>query len=208
MNFDRIVQTDNKLTGTNTKKYLMFHHTGIQDYDDSVRVLSEGNVSCHYVNADDGRIAKIGEHDDVLWHAGQGVVDGVLRNVNYDAIGIEICSGDGKYFTDAQREAVYELARYIIKKEGIKKENVVRHADFSGYHGKWDVGPNFYAPLTWEEYVETLYEEESKLPFLLNRLSQLTRATQRVAGNESEGDVENELNVAYTAISEAKNLIK
>ena len=69
---------------------------------------------------------------------------------------------------------------------------------------------NFYEYRTFDnvQYPLNSSEKESPLPFLLNRLSQLTRATQTVAGNEGEGDVENELNNAYTAISEAQKMLK
>ena len=54
----------------------------------------------------DGRVHKFGSHDDILWHAGNGLVDGVVKNCNPDYIGIE-CEGPG--FTDVQRKTVKEL---------------------------------------------------------------------------------------------------
>ena len=164
MNFDKILQTDKKFSGKNTKELLVFHHTGSSNYEAMCNLLSGAkggrNVSVHYVVALDGRVAKIGEHNDQLWHVGEGIYEGKKQNLNTRAIGIEICS-NGTDYTDTQREAVKELVEYLIEEEDFEMDKLIRHADVSGYRGKWDVGPNFYMSHfgSWQEYTNSFYEE-------------------------------------------------
>ncbi|MCP4762347.1 MAG: N-acetylmuramoyl-L-alanine amidase [archaeon] len=144
----------------NSKKYLIIHHTGTPNYEGMKKYLSGGykkgqrNVSVHYVvGQKKGQIAKIGEHDQVLWHVGMGkLADGKIKNLNSDCIGIEICS-DGNNYTNEQKENVRELINYIIAEEGIPIENILRHYHVSSYRGKWDVGTVFFEEYgTWEKY--------------------------------------------------------
>jgi N-acetyl-anhydromuramyl-L-alanine amidase AmpD len=164
MNFDKHLPTSKKFRGINTKELLCLHHTGSPNYDAMCRLLSGPpggrNVSVHYVVALDGRVCKIGHHNDKLWHVGMGMYEGVRQNLNHKALGIEICS-NGHDYTDTQRKAVDELVKYLIKEENFQKDQIIRHAHVSGYRGKWDVGENFYKPRfkSWSDYVDSFYTE-------------------------------------------------
>lgn len=160
MNFDRILATEKKHPGKNKKTHVIEHHTGNSNYELMCQYLSgkkTNEKSCHYVVALDGRICKIGTHNDILWHAGISKYNG-LSDFNRLAIGIEICS-DGHTYSEEQKRAVYELTKEIITQEKIPPENILRHADISGFRGRWDVGPNFFAPLTWQQYQDSFREQ-------------------------------------------------
>jgi N-acetyl-anhydromuramyl-L-alanine amidase AmpD len=191
MKFDKILTTEKKFITKNTRKYILVHHTGNENYEAMYKFLagpkhSGRNVSCHYVIAQDARIAKIGEHLDSLWHAGNSFYKGA-KNFNYHAIGIEICS-NGFDYSEKQREIVVKLVREILDSEQkIVPSNILRHAHVSGYRGKWDVGPNFYEPIwgTWENF-QKQFEQDSESITIQNvkrlnlaNISKLRKITQK-----------------------------
>jgi len=154
--FDSVLWTNKSSSEKNQKKYIMLHHTGNPSYGGNIRLLSGEkttgrNVSVHYVVGLGGRIAKIGEHEQILWHAGISKYE-ELSDLNKYSIGIEICS-DGKHFTYRQRVAARELVEYIMEKEDIPHQNIIRHMDVAPRR-KVDVGDNFWNAEfdTFEEY--------------------------------------------------------
>lgn len=161
MNFTKVLQTSKKWKGTNSKKYLIIHHTAVADFEASCRVLSgnTGEVSVHYVVGLKGETAKIGEDSDILWHVGYSKWQG-QEDLNRFCIGIEICS-EGEIFTPEQKAKVAELIRELIAKYKIPAENILRHADVSGFRGKWDVAPVFYEGEfgTWKNYQDSFREQ-------------------------------------------------
>jgi N-acetylmuramoyl-L-alanine amidase len=163
-----ILKTSKRSKGTNTKEYVILHHTGGGTFKSNCNLLSgnDGEVSVHYILGENGEIAKIGDHKDILWHAGEGIVNEQKSNMNTNCIGIEVVS-DGKTFTEAQRKTLPPLVRQIMKEERIKKEKVLRHADIAGYRGKWDLGLSFFGKYSFEEWkdlflVESITEEQEK----------------------------------------------
>jgi N-acetyl-anhydromuramyl-L-alanine amidase AmpD len=167
------LKTSKKTEGTNSKEFIILHHTGGGTFKSNCRLLSgdstqkKDEVSVHYILGENGEIAKIGEHEDILWHVGEGIISGEKQNLNRRCIGIEVVS-DGKKFTEAQREALPPLVREIMEKEGITADRVLRHADVSGYRGKWDLGMMFFGTLTFGEWKKkfllenNMNEEEKK----------------------------------------------
>lgn len=66
-------------------------------------------VSAHYVIAKDGKIARIGTEDMILWHAGTGnKIPGAVNTMNNRSIGIEVIS-DGTLFSEAQVTALESI---------------------------------------------------------------------------------------------------
>ena len=156
------LDTSKKSVGTNSKEYLIIHHTGGGTFKSNCELLSTGTkkVSVHYVLGENGKIAKIGEHEDILWHAGFGKKPDTKKIIDFNriSIGIEVVS-DGNNFTEAQRKAIPLLVKEICKKERIKKENVLRHKDISGYRGKWDIGDNFFNGESFEEWKNSIFNK-------------------------------------------------
>lgn len=174
MEFSDIKTTTKKTQGVNTCEYIILHHTGGSGlWQTLTNYLSgeNGYVSVHYTIGKNGEIAKIGEDTDILWHVGMGIHPsingGQVSNLNHYCVGIEIVS-NGLEYTDAQREATKLLCTYLCKEYGISTQNILRHADVSGYRGKWDVGLNFFtdqdSPMgTFRTSVEEELEKENSL---------------------------------------------
>lgn len=155
MTFDKVVPTNNKHKWVNTCEYIVLHHTGWGEYNGLVTRLSASTwkdaVSCHYLVAQDGRVAKIWWDTDILRHAWSSARDG-KTNMNRYCIGIEIINV-GMNFTNVQRKAVRDLVSYLIEKHSIPVSKIIRHKDISPGR-KVDVydtlrNPNFK---TFQEY--------------------------------------------------------
>jgi N-acetyl-anhydromuramyl-L-alanine amidase AmpD len=129
---------------------LVLHHTAL-DLAASLKVLREGNVSVHYVLAEDGTVYKLLEDDEVGWHAGLSMWRG-RPNVNARSIGIEIVKLDGNLhpYRRAQVAALIELCGLILRRHpGIEPRNVVGHSDIAPKR-KVDPGRRF----PWQRLAE------------------------------------------------------
>lgn len=114
-------------------------------------VFLKRNASADFV-VDDGSIVQINPdlQNYCCWsvgdkknpYSGGGRLYGVATNRN--TISIEVCSNlksgystnyanhEGWYFTEASLDNALKLIRYLMKKYGVPKSNVVRHYDVSG----------------------------------------------------------------------------
>ncbi len=135
---------------------LVVHYTAA-DLPNSIRLLTKGDVSSHYLIpeypelSDDEPIAlQLVPEDKRAWHAGESYWNG-RRNLNDTSIGIEIVNmgyraeGSGLIwypYSEPQIELVTKLAKDIIQRNGIAPENVVGHMDISPQRKK-DPGPLF-----------------------------------------------------------------
>ena len=124
---------DEKTPGTNTKQFIILHHTGTGK--DTIKGVLDGlyrrkdYASCHIVVDRNGDAYKIGSPDDILWHAGVSRW-GDKFDMNSCSIGIEIVGPDGpEGFTAEQRKAVRDIVQHLMATFGIPKANVLRHAD-------------------------------------------------------------------------------
>jgi len=133
LKFDRIVTTDNKSVWRNSCEYIVLHHTWNWSYEWNITTLSvskwEKAVSCHYVVAQDWRVAKIWNHTDILWHAWQSEWEW-MSGLNKNAIWIEVINV-WTTFTDAQRDVVRELVSDIMKEHNIPANRIIRHKDIA-----------------------------------------------------------------------------
>ncbi|HBI16269.1 MAG TPA: N-acetylmuramoyl-L-alanine amidase [Desulfobulbaceae bacterium] len=129
---------------------LVLHFTAL-DLEASLRVLRYGEVSSHYVLAEDGTVYQILEDCEVGWHAGLSMWRG-KTGVNGRSIGIEIVNLDGntRDYPTAQIEALIDLCTVIIARNpGISHRNVVGHSDIAPKR-KDDPGVKF----PWKELAE------------------------------------------------------
>ena len=128
---------------------LVLHYT-VGDFESAVRILTEGEVSSHYLVDDyPPRIYRLVEEDRLARHAGAShwLGDTVL---NPASIGIEIVNaghggdrfGDYAPYPDAQVELVVRLVRDIARRHGIAPHNILGHADIAPQR-KEDPGPRF-----------------------------------------------------------------
>lgn len=137
-------------------KYIAVHYTaGVSSKKGNAlntrNVFLKRKASADFV-VDDGSIVQVnpdlknyycwsvGDKKNV--YSGGGKLYGVATNRN--TVSIEICSNlksgasasyanhTGWYFTEASLENALKLIRYLMKKYGVPKTNVVRHYDVSG----------------------------------------------------------------------------
>lgn len=129
---------------------VVLHYTAL-DFDASLRVLTQQEVSSHYlVDIDPPTVYRLVPEDRRANHAGQSAWAGRTL-VNMSSIGIEIVN-PGRVFTpegeryapypQAQIDAVIALLRAITARWGIPRERVVGHADVAPGR-KQDPGPLF-----------------------------------------------------------------
>ncbi|TKI05495.1 N-acetylmuramoyl-L-alanine amidase [Martelella alba] len=137
-------------------RFLVLHYTAADDAE-SLRLLTTGEVSAHYlVGSMPPRLAgkpvvrQLVPEQKRAWHAGVSYWQG-RENLNDSAIGIEIVNPGYREtfagrrwspYTAAQIDLVSRLARDIIRRYQITPDNVVAHSDIAPLR-KWDPGPRF-----------------------------------------------------------------
>jgi N-acetylmuramoyl-L-alanine amidase len=128
-------------------RYLILHFTW-EGFGDSLKVLTEGKVSSHYlVDIDPPRIYRLVDEDRRAWHAGVSRW-GAETMLNSSSIGIEIVNlgdrEDPSYapYPAAQVDAVVALVRDIQRRHDIKPHRILGHNDIAPQR-KTDPGPRF-----------------------------------------------------------------
>lgn len=126
---------------------LLLHYTGMPSAEAAICWLAapESKVSCHYVADESGAVTQMVPEACRAWHAGVSHWKGVT-DINSWSIGIEIHNPghDGGYpdFPEAQMRAVAELCLDIVRRHGIRPENVLAHSDVAPRR-KIDPGEKF-----------------------------------------------------------------
>lgn len=124
----------NERRGGQKPDILLLHYTGTPTADYAIELLTTdaGQVSCHYLVHEDGRIVHMVDEDLRAWHAGASSWEG-RNDVNSRSIGIEIVNpghgADYRDFPDAQIEAVIALSQDIVSRHGIAPRRVLAHSD-------------------------------------------------------------------------------
>ena len=128
---------------------LVLHYT-VGNFESSLRILTEGAVSSHYLVDDDPpRIYRLVDEDRLARHAGSSHWSGDTV-LNPASIGIEIVNaghggdrfGDYAPYPDDQIDLVIRLVRDIAYRHDIAPHNIVGHADVAPQR-KQDPGPRF-----------------------------------------------------------------
>lgn len=167
--FKQTLTTKNITPWTNTKEYIIVHHTGTPQgtIAGNIKALTTGAVSCHFIVDGDGSAYKIWSPDNILWHAGVSGW-GARTNMNSYSLGIETIGPD---FTDKQRATVRALIQHLMATFNIPNANVLRHADitwgWSSSKTLWDgVSPSRKVDIaesfwkinrtSWKQYQDSL----------------------------------------------------
>jgi N-acetylmuramoyl-L-alanine amidase len=143
----------NQRRGGQIPEILLLHYTGTPTAEYALELLTTdaGQVSCHYLVHEDGRIVHMVDEDMRAWHAGVSSWDG-RDDVNSRSIGIEIVNpghGDDYHdFPDSQIEAVIALSRDIISRHAIQPRHVLAHSDVAPGR-KVDPGEKFPWAACW-----------------------------------------------------------
>lgn len=132
-------------------QFLILHFTG-EPWERSMKILTEDNVSAHYLVRDNPvKVYRLVDEDRRAWHAGASSWKGQTQ-LNAASIGIEIqnlgdvAGPDGKIVYHAypkeQIDTVVELVRQIVARHGIRPDRVLAHSDIAPMR-KVDPGPTF-----------------------------------------------------------------
>lgn len=131
-------------------QFLVIHFTS-SDFPSSLKILTEGPVSSHYLVRDDPPTV-FGLVDEArrAYHAGESFWRGYAR-LNEGSIGIEIVNeglegtmetGTWADYPAQQIDVVVELVKDIVRRHGIRPERIVGHSDIAPQR-KVDPGPKF-----------------------------------------------------------------
>jgi N-acetylmuramoyl-L-alanine amidase len=132
-------------------QFLILHYTAL-DLPNSLKVLTEQEVSSHYLVADDEQntIYRLVDENRLAYHAGLSYWKGNSR-LNASSIGIEIVNlgyqetPAGRVyppFPEKQIDSVMQLIRDIVARHKIRPENILGHSEIAPQR-KPDPGPLF-----------------------------------------------------------------
>lgn len=131
-------------------QFLILHFTG-GTWDESLKILTEGPVSSHYLVRDKPvRVFQLVDENQRAYHAGQSSWKGQTQ-LNAASIGIEIQNlGDTQgpngieyhEYPKEQIDAVIALVKDIVARHAIRPDRVLGHSDIAPMR-KVDPGPTF-----------------------------------------------------------------
>ena len=132
-------------------RFLVLHYT-VSNRADSVTILTQKEVSAHYLVTDDPVpvIYNLVDEKNAAWHAGNSSWKNFTQ-LNNSSIGIEIVNPgwqdtpNGRVyapFAQSQVDAIIPLVRDIVARHHIAPENVLGHSDIAPLR-KQDPGPMF-----------------------------------------------------------------
>lgn len=132
--------------------FLVLHYT-VADFPRSMKILTEQQVSAHYLLSDESppRVYRLVDESRRAWHSGASAW-GPHQRLNSSSIGIEIVhpgyvtTPDGRKvfapFPPAQVDALVPLVRDIVQRHQILPERILGHGEVTPSY-KEDPGPTF-----------------------------------------------------------------
>jgi N-acetylmuramoyl-L-alanine amidase len=147
------IDTRHTAVGQDSRAQFLIIHYTVLNLPDSIKVLTQRQVSSHYLLTDEEspRIYRLVDENRRAWHAGNSGWEGT-RMLNSSSIGIEIVhpgsktgpDGERIYlpFPEAQIEALIPLVKDIVQRHQIKPERILGHAEIAPLR-KQDPGPTF-----------------------------------------------------------------
>ena len=146
----RLDTTYTSVSQDSRAQFLVIHFTS-EGFQSSLKVLTEGAVSSHYLVRDDPPIVyRLVDESRRAYHAGVSSWKGQTQ-LNAASIGIEIVNLGDKGPPDApvwhdypkaQMDVVVALVKDIVKRHQIRPDRVVGHSDIAPQR-KVDPGPRF-----------------------------------------------------------------
>ena len=139
--------------------FLIIHYT-VADFPTSMRILTQQEVSAHYLLSDESppRIFRLVDEGRRAWHSGPSAWKG-HRMLNASSIGIEIVHPGFRLgpdqeriylpFQQAQIDALVPLVRDIVQRHQIRPERILGHGEVTPSY-KEDPGPTF----PWQRLAE------------------------------------------------------
>ena len=132
-------------------RFVVLHYT-VSDTPRSIKILTEQEVSAHYLLTDEAqpKIYRLVDENRAAWHAGNSSWKNFTQ-LNNSSIGIEIVNPGWKDtpqgrvyapFAQTQIDALVPLLKDIVQRHGIAPENILGHSDIAPLR-KQDPGPQF-----------------------------------------------------------------
>ncbi|QGZ40289.1 N-acetylmuramoyl-L-alanine amidase [Pseudoduganella flava] len=133
-------------------RFIVLHYT-VSDLQRSIMLLTEKEVSAHYLLTDtpQPKFYALVDEKNAAWHAGLSSWKN-YTNLNNSSIGIEIVNPgftvtpDGKRqyapFSDAQIDQLIPLLKDLVARHQVAPENILGHSDIAPQR-KQDPGPLF-----------------------------------------------------------------
>ena len=170
-------------------KSIVLHYT-VSDNARSIKTLTTGNVSAHYLILDnnDNKIYNLVPESERAWHAGNGGFAG-RTILNDTSIGIEIVNAGIKpeyrdvlkngaldyhpyehyvEFNELQIKKVAQLVQDLAKRYNISAKNIIGHADMAPSR-KIDPGAKFPWERLHKEYGIGAWYDEFDKQFFMNQ---------------------------------------
>lgn len=147
------IDTSRSAKGQDSRVLFLILHYTVADLPISLKVLTEHEVSAHYVVSDETppRIFRLVDESRRAWHSGASAWKG-HRMLNASSIGIEIVHpgfkpGPGgervfQPFPEAQMQALIPLLQDIVQRHRIRPDRILGHGEVSPAY-KEDPGPTF-----------------------------------------------------------------
>lgn len=173
-------------------RFLVVHYTAVNDNATSLKLLTEGRVSSHYlIMQGDYPIYQLVDNDKSAWHAGASSFRG-MSNLNDNSIGIEIVN-EGIYekhreavgyppyhhyadYDERQIHQVGTLLQTLSQQYNINPRNIVAHSDIAPER-KSDPGAKFPWERLYRDYgVGAWYNESDKREFMQVAFNQIAVA--------------------------------
>ncbi|NYT62225.1 N-acetylmuramoyl-L-alanine amidase [Alcaligenaceae bacterium] len=175
LEIDRSIQAKSQ---NSRVEFIVLHYTS-SDNAKSLKVLSQLNVSSHYLLTNDStpRLYQLVDENRRAWHAGVSEWQG-RTDMNSGSIGVEIVNqgrsgNDWEPYTPAQIAMLTTLLQDIIQRHQIKSLNIVGHSDIAPQR-KIDPGPLFPWKQLAQQGIGRWYDEakaqEYEQDFLLKGL--------------------------------------
>ncbi len=141
-----------KAQGKNSRIDMIVLHYTASSKPTALMVLTNRDVSAHYVVSDDKRpvVYRLVDENMSAWHAGESSWYG-RTYINPRSIGIEIVhpgwernanGAMGAPFPPAQIDTVIALTQDLARRYGVNPENIIGHSDVAPLR-KQDPGPSF-----------------------------------------------------------------
>lgn len=144
LKIDRSIQA---VSQSSRVSFVVLHYT-VADTPRALDILSNRNVSSHYLITDDEppRVYQLVDESRRAWHAGQSEWYG-RSDLNAASIGIEIVNrgpikGGWQPYSESQIQTLEVLLKDIVTRHQILARNVIGHSDIAPQR-KQDPGPAF-----------------------------------------------------------------
>jgi N-acetylmuramoyl-L-alanine amidase len=147
------IDTSRSAKGQDSRVLFLIIHYTVADFPMSMKILTEQDVSAHYLLSDEPqpRIFRLVDETRRAWHSGPSAWKG-HRMLNANSIGIEIVHpgykpGPNKErvyqaFPQAQIDALIPLVKDIVQRHAIRPDRILGHGEVTAPY-KEDPGPTF-----------------------------------------------------------------